>query len=128
MAEIMNTEDMVIISTEVEGSRGDDHIQITRKAIEEIIKVRQESNVPEDYVLRIATRGGGCSGMNYVMGFDSENYENDRVLKASDIDIIVDNKSLFYLMGITLDYTDSPEGKGFVFKNPNNFRTCGCQG
>lgn len=128
MAEITNTDDMVIISTQVEGSKADDNIQITKTALNEIFKVREDSNVPEHFFLRIATRGGGCSGMNYVMGFDSEKYDNDRVLKAENIDIIIDNKSIFYLMGIILDYTDSPEGKGFVFKNPNNFRTCGCQG
>ncbi len=128
MAETISTEDMAIISTEVEGAGNDDKINVTKKAIEEIKNVRENSDVPEDYILRIATRGGGCSGMNYVMGFDSERYENDRVLKADDVDIIIDNRSIFYLMGITLDYTETPQGKGFVFKNPNNFRTCGCQG
>ncbi len=128
MAEFTTTDDMIIISTEVEGAQSDDNINITKQAIDEIIKAKKDSAVPEEYVLRIATRGGGCSGMNYVMGFDSEKYDTDRILKAGDIEIIIDNKSIFYLMGITLDFTDSPEGKGFVFKNPNNFRTCGCQG
>ena len=117
------------IPTNIEGSKPEDDIFISNIALEMIEQIRKENNVPEDYFLRIATRSGGCSGMNYSLGFDNEiDEKNDRNFKSEKINLIVDAKSLFYLMGVTLDYVEGPDGSGFVFNNPNNTHTCGCQG
>jgi len=117
------------IPTNIEGSKPEDDIFISNIALEMIEQIKKENNVPEDYFLRIATRSGGCSGMNYSLGFDNEIDENnDRNFKSDKINLIVDAKSLFYLMGVTLDYVEGPDGSGFVFNNPNNTHTCGCQG
>lgn len=117
------------IPTNIEGSKPEDDIFISNIALEMIEQIRKENNVPEDYFLRIATRSGGCSGMNYSLGFDNEiDEKNDRNFKSDKINLVVDAKSLFYLMGVTLDYVEGPDGSGFVFNNPNNTHTCGCQG
>jgi iron-sulfur cluster assembly protein len=117
------------IPTGIVGAKPDDDIFISHKALDMIGKIRQENDVPEDYFLRIATRGGGCSGMNYSLGFDNEfNEQNDRKYQTENILLVVDAKSLFYLMGVTLDFVEEPDSSGFVFNNLNNAYTCGCHG
>ena len=117
------------ISTQIDGSTEEDDIILTNKAIEMINIIKSENNVPEDFFLRIGTRGGGCSGMSYTLGFDSElDLDTDRQFITNNVNMVIDAKSLFYLMGVTLDFVEGPEGSGFVFHNPNNAHTCGCHG
>ncbi|MFM8437144.1 MAG: HesB/IscA family protein, partial [Candidatus Kapaibacterium sp.] len=66
------------------------------------------------------------SGMSYTLGFDAAPKEKDLVLEADGVQVFIDQKSIFYLMGITLDYSDGLSGKGFTFNNPNATKTCGC--
>ena len=101
-------------------------ITLTDKAINQIQKIRSENNLTNDYYLRIGVKGGGCSGMTYHLGFDKGRKESDTVVEKDDVKIIVDGKSLFYLTGCELDFTDGLNGKGFVFNNPNAKKTCGC--
>lgn len=101
-------------------------IDITDKAIKQVKKIKEENNIPEDYGLRIGVRGGGCSGLTYQLGFDGETKETDTVLEKDGLKLIVDGKSLFYLSGTILDFSDGLNGKGFVFNNPNATKTCGC--
>jgi len=114
------------IDTLVEGTSEDDSIQISLKALLEIKNFREQNEVPEEFYLRLATQGGGCSGMQYVLGFDDQINENDRVFETENYKLVVDTHSLFYYMGVTLDYTDGPDGSGFVFHGLNNMKTCGC--
>ncbi len=114
------------INTAVEGSDHNDDIFISEDAINAIIKVKAENDVPEDMYLRLGTSGGGCSGMNYIIGFDSQIADNDNTYTIRDHNIVIDKKSLFYLMGVTLDFVDSHEGSGFVFNSPFNEKVCGC--
>jgi len=87
----------VRIPTEIEGALSEDDLFISDKAIEMIQEIRKQNNVPEDYFLRIATRGGGCSGMNYALGFDNEfDEQNDRKFVTDKVNLVVDAKSLFY--------------------------------
>ncbi len=116
------------VPTGIEGATKQDDFLMTRRAIETIEQVKQSNEVPEEYYLRLGTRPGGCSGMSYMLGFDSEVNENDRVIEANDLKMVIDNHSLFYLQGVTLDYTDGAQGAGFVFNNPNNDHVCGCGG
>jgi iron-sulfur cluster assembly protein len=101
-------------------------ITISEKAIKEIRKIMEENNFTPDVGLRIGVKGGGCSGLTYSMGFDPESREGDTIMEQDNIKLYVDGKSLFYLMGTELDFTDGLNGKGFIFNNPNATKTCGC--
>jgi len=78
-----------------------------------------------DFV-RVGVNSGGCSGLSYELKFDNKTGDNDKVFVDNEIKIIVDKKSLLYLVGTTLEYSGGLNGKGFVFVNPNANRTCGC--
>ena len=101
-------------------------IDITEKAIKQVKRIKEENNIPESHGLRVGVKGGGCSGLTYQMGFDGEVKDSDTVLEKNGLKIIVDGKSLFYLAGTVLDFSDGLNGKGFVFNNPNATKTCGC--
>ncbi len=103
-----------------------EEISLTEKAMAEIRKIMSANNIPGTYGLRVGVKGGGCSGLSYSLGFDKESRETDKVVKKDDVQLFVDPKSLFYLSGTELDYTDGLNGKGFVFNNPNAAKTCGC--
>jgi iron-sulfur cluster assembly protein len=101
-------------------------ITITEKAAKEVRQIRSENNIPDTFGLRVGVKGGGCSGLTYTLGFDAEAQEGDTVIEDNGIKLFVDGKSLFYLMGTELDFTNGLNGKGFVFNNPNAKKTCGC--
>lgn len=101
-------------------------ISITEKAISQILKIKEENDIPDSHGLRVGVKGGGCSGMTYQMGFEGDISEADTVIDFEKIKLIVDGKSLFYLSGTILDFSDGLNGKGFVFNNPNATKTCGC--
>lgn len=101
-------------------------IMVSDKAAKEIKRIMKENNIPGDYGLRIAVKGGGCSGLTYSLGFDQTLKENDTLIEANDIKIFIDGKSFFYLLGTELDFSDGLNGRGFIFTNPNATKTCGC--
>ncbi len=101
-------------------------IDITEKAINQVKRIKEENSIPGEHALRIGVKGGGCSGMTYQMGFDGEIKDGDTVIEKDGIRLSVDGKSLFYLSGTVLDFSDGLNGKGFVFSNPNATKTCGC--
>ncbi len=101
-------------------------IKITEKAAKEISRIKSENNIPDAYGLRVGVKGGGCSGLTYTLGFDTDPKEGDSVIEQNGIKLFVDGKSLFYLSGTELDFTDGLNGRGFVFNNPNATKTCGC--
>ena len=101
-------------------------IHITDKAITEIKKIMKENEIPADYFLRVGIKGGGCSGLTYTLGFDTEERPGDNEIGKDGVKIMIDMKSYLYLSGTELDYTDGLNGKGFTFNNPNAKRTCGC--
>ena len=80
----------------------------------------------EGQFIRVGVEGGGCSGLMYQLEFDNKLSENDKEFKNNGVRVVVDKKSFLYLIGTTLDYSGGLNGKGFVFKNPNADRTCGC--
>jgi iron-sulfur cluster assembly protein len=75
--------------------------------------------------VRLGVKGGGCSGLSYVLEFSKER-EGDNVVEQDGVRFLMDRKSTIYLKGIVLDYKEGLEGKGFVFTNPNATSTCGC--
>ncbi len=101
-------------------------IQVTEKAHEQLNVLRNEEGKSANHNVRVSVKGGGCSGLMYDLSFDAEIREVDEVFEDKDIKILVDKKSLLYLLGTTLDFSDGLNGKGFQFINPNASRTCGC--
>jgi iron-sulfur cluster assembly protein len=101
-------------------------ISVTDKAKERIINLRIEEGKSENHNIRVSVKGGGCSGLMYDLGFDDHISPVDQVFEDKGVKILVDKKSLLYLLGTTLDFSDGLNGKGFQFINPNASRTCGC--
>ena len=100
--------------------------KINKKAVEKLKEIRNSENYSSDYNVRVKVKGGGCSGLIYDLNFDNKISDDDNFFEDNDIKIIVDKKSLFYVLGTELDFSDGLNGKGFQFKNPNATRTCGC--
>ena len=126
MSEVLENVDFVKVPTMIAGTEEQDEFIISNNALEIIEQIKAENEIPADFNLRISTSSGGCSGMNYSLGFDSEVNANDVVLDAGNLSIVTDDHSLFYIQGVTLDYVDGPSGSGFVFNNPTNSHNCGC--
>lgn len=101
-------------------------IQITDAAIQQVLALREKQG--KDLWLRVGVRQGGCSGMSYTMDFeDGTNIQEvDEVFDYDGFKVISDRKSLLYLYGLVLDYSDAMIGGGFQFTNPNATQTCGC--
>ena len=101
-------------------------ITVSESARDQAIRLMKEDNAPEGSFIRVGVKGGGCSGLTYDMSFDHAINENDKVFEDKGIKIVCDKKSILYLAGTELDFSGGLNGKGFVFKNPNANRTCGC--
>jgi len=106
-------------------SEAEQLVIITEKAQHQVVRIFETESANPDYGLRLGVVGGGCSGLSYKMEF-SPKKEDDRVIIHLGIKFLIDPKSAIYLKGITLDYKDGLDGKGFVFHNPNAKNTCGC--
>lgn len=104
----------------------DDDIILTERAAQEVFSIKEKNAIPATHSLRLGVKGGGCSGLSYVLAFDDVQKEKDIVLEKHGVKIFVDQKSMFYLSGTTLDFTDGLNGRGFVFNNPQAAKTCGC--
>jgi iron-sulfur cluster assembly protein len=82
---------------------------------------------PDSHHLRVGVKGGGCSGLSYVMDFDDTIETTDETVEVDGgLKVVIDRKSVLYLYGTELDYSDGLNGKGFQWGNPNASRTCGC--
>ncbi|MBL6447860.1 iron-sulfur cluster assembly accessory protein [Fulvivirga sp. 29W222] len=101
-------------------------INVTEKAKDRIIELRKKEGKSTDHNIRVLVQGGGCSGLMYDLKFDAQIEPSDEVFEDKGVKILVDKKSLLYLLGTTLDFSDGLNGKGFQFINPNATRTCGC--
>jgi iron-sulfur cluster assembly protein len=98
-------------------------ISLTTAAVKEIARHLLER--PEGVGIRLAVKGGGCSGLSYHLDYDFPK-ERDHIIDVLDIQVLVDRKSAIYLKGITLDFNDGLNDRGFKFINPNASNTCGC--
>jgi len=101
-------------------------ITVSESAKEEVIRLIKEDEKPADSFIRVGVKGGGCSGLSYEMDFDTELHDSDKVFEDKGVKLVVDKKSFLYLIGTELEFSGGLNGKGFVFKNPNASRTCGC--
>jgi iron-sulfur cluster assembly protein len=103
-------------------------ITVSQKALQHIIELMMESSItPDSHHLRVGVKGGGCSGLSYVMDFDTTIESTDETVEIDGgLKVVIDRKSVLYLYGTELDYSDGLNGKGFQWGNPNASRTCGC--
>ncbi|HET8737591.1 MAG TPA: iron-sulfur cluster assembly accessory protein [Pricia sp.] len=102
-------------------------IQVSETAKKRVVDLMTQEgyDAAKDFV-RVGVKSGGCSGLSYELRFDNTQDESDKVFEDNNVRILVDKKSFLYLVGTTLEYSGGLNGKGFVFKNPNAQRTCGC--
>ncbi len=101
-------------------------ITVSENAKQHALELMKAENKPEGSFIRVGVEGGGCSGLSYSLVFDNNMKEGDQAFEDKGIKIVVDRKSFLYLVGTELEYSGGLNGKGFVFKNPNASRTCGC--
>jgi iron-sulfur cluster assembly protein len=100
-------------------------ITITDTAKKQALRLMEDEG-KDGYFIRVGVQGGGCSGLMYQLTFDNLESEEDKSFEDNGMKVVVDKKSFLYLIGTTLDFSGGLNGKGFVFKNPNADRTCGC--
>ena len=101
-------------------------VTLTPKAAEMVKITREQEGIDPTHGLRIAVRGGGCSGFEYALDFEKEARENDWVYEQSGLTVFIDAVSARYLQGTNIDYVLGMAGAGFKFNNPNASGTCGC--
>ena len=109
-------------------------VTLTDRARTEVRRIVANKQIPAQYGLRVGVKGGGCSGMSYVLGFDKQR-DHDLSFEigadgdpegAAPITVYMDKRHGLYLMGTTVDYHDGLDARGFVFDNPQATATCGC--
>ena len=103
----------------------DPMLGLTEKAAEKVREIQAAESIEPSYGLRLRVVGGGCSGFAYDLYFDQVT-EMDRTFDSHGVKLVVDQMSLQYLAGTTVDYVEGLQGAGFKFGNPNVKSTCGC--
>jgi iron-sulfur cluster assembly protein len=100
-------------------------VTLTASAKDEIKRLMSEDGFNKENTLRIGVKGGGCSGMTYVLGFDAKT-DKDESFEIDGISIIMEKTHGIYLMGMEVDWQGGLNSRGFTFNNPNASKTCGC--
>ncbi len=101
-------------------------VELTESAIKQVTTLlAKEAKDPNSFGLRLAIKGGGCSGLSYNLSFDAIK-DKDLIQSQDGFKVFIDPKSAIYLKGMMVDFDDSLTGKGFSFNNPNATNTCGC--
>jgi len=100
-------------------------LTLTDKGAEKVQEFLAGQDNPQVTGLRVGVRGGGCSGFQYLLAFD-EQRDGDTVVTEHGINLLVDNASVPYVRGSTIDYVESLQGAGFQVNNPNVVAACGC--
>jgi iron-sulfur cluster assembly protein len=101
-------------------------VMISPKAKAHLLVLRAEEGYDESFGIRVSVKGGGCSGLSYDLTFDKTEQPGDHVFEEDGVKVYVGAKSLLYLIGTVLEFSDGLNGKGFQFNNPNASRTCAC--
>lgn len=100
-------------------------VTLTAGAVKEIKRLMSAPDFDTSQYLRVGVKGGGCSGMSYVLGFDSKS-DNDKAFEIEGISCIINKAHELYLAGMEIDWNDGLDNRGFTFTNPNASSTCGC--
>ncbi len=101
-------------------------LKVSDAAAKQVKERKQAQNLGDDVFLRMGVKGGGCSGMSYVLEFGSELGLDDREFQIDGVRVVCDKKSYLYLNEITLDYVQQGLAGGFTFVNPSAKSSCGC--
>jgi len=100
-------------------------VNFTESAIKQISRLMAEPGFDKTQLLRVGVKGGGCSGLSYVLGFDQKQ-DGDMEFELNNIHCIMNKTHEMYLYGMEIDWQDGLNNRGFTFKNPNANTTCGC--
>lgn len=100
-------------------------ITLTEAAADKIAELVGDSSEADEQALRVAVRGGGCSGFQYALAFDARD-EEDHVFEHRGVSVIVDKVSMQFVFGSEVDYVEGLTGAGFQVNNPNVVAACGC--
>ena len=100
-------------------------VNFTESAVAEIKRLMTEPDFDTNKLLRVGVKGGGCSGMTYVLEFDLKT-EKDEVFEIDGVQAIIDKSHSIYLIGMEVNWEGGLNSRGFTFKNPNASSTCGC--
>lgn len=100
-------------------------VTLTAGAVAELRRLMNEPGFDNSQYLRVGVKGGGCSGMTYVLGFDQKQ-EGDEFFEIEGIQCVMKRAHEIYLMGMEIDFQDGLNSRGFTFSNPNASKTCGC--
>jgi len=100
-------------------------ISLSEEAVAHVRDFAVQAGRPDAH-MRVSVKGGGCSGLTYVLDLVDEPREDDKMIEEHGLRLFVDRKSYVFLAGTTLEYAGGLNGKGFVFNNPNAKTTCGC--
>ena len=100
-------------------------VSFTQQAIKEVTRLMQEDSFDQKKYLRVGVKGGGCSGMTYILGFD-EKHEPDESYQFEGLTFIMNRSHEMYLLGMEIDWHGGLNARGFTFTNPNASKTCGC--
>lgn len=100
-------------------------VSLTQGAVNEVKKLMAEPGFESGQYLRVGVKGGGCSGLSYVLGFDKQE-DDDDLFEIEGIPVVMKKAHGIYLMGMQVDFQDGLNARGFVFNNPNASSTCGC--
>jgi iron-sulfur cluster assembly protein len=100
-------------------------ITLTDKAVDKIGELLGGGAEAGEQALRVAVRGGGCSGFQYALAFDRPK-EDDHVFEAGGVSVVVDKVSMQFVFGSEVDYVEGLQGAGFQVNNPNVVAACGC--
>ena len=100
-------------------------VTFTEGAVKEITKLKDQQELGDDFGLRIGVEGGGCAGMNYILGFDQIK-DGDQIYYIEGVKVYMHKAHGLYLVGMQIDFQDGLNARGFTFNNPNASSTCGC--
>jgi iron-sulfur cluster assembly protein len=100
-------------------------VTFTEGAVKELLKLKDQQELGDDFGLRIGVEGGGCSGMSYVLGFDQKK-DGDQEYNIEGIRVFMHKAHGLYLAGMQINFQDGLNARGFTFDNPNAASTCGC--
>jgi iron-sulfur cluster assembly protein len=100
-------------------------VTFTEGAIKELRKLKDQQELGDDFGLRVGVEGGGCSGMNYILGFDQKK-DGDQEYYIDGIKVYMHKAHGLYLVGMQINFQDGLNARGFTFNNPNAASTCGC--
>ncbi|HUM46179.1 MAG TPA: iron-sulfur cluster assembly accessory protein [Chitinophagales bacterium] len=113
------------VLVEKETSVSKNPVTLTASAVKEMKRLLADDQVPADYGLRVGVKGGGCSGMTYVLGFDKKE-ETDQEFMIDGLRVFMNPSHQLYLFGMQVDFQQGLNARGFIFENPNATKTCGC--